>query len=90
MRKRWVLGGLVASMVAALALAACSAGSPSEQVVRRNLPAEKGVAPSAPGAGVSAALADNAVKRAALPASDKAITSQEVERELNRLEAELR
>jgi hypothetical protein len=81
---RWVIGGLLASTVAA-----CSAGSPSEQIVRRNLPAEQSATQDAPGAAAPiAAKPKSTVERAS--ASDKSITSQEVERELNRLEAELR
>jgi hypothetical protein len=83
MLKRWVLGrrwffwGL-----GAVTVAACTAGSPSEQIVRRNLPAEQGAA--AP----IAATQKSTLERSG--SSDKSITSQEVERELNRLEAELR
>jgi hypothetical protein len=81
MLKRVVLGGLMASVVAA-----CSTGAPSEQIVQSNLPAaERAAAPDAPtsnGAPPSKVDAPSNGK--------KAITSQEVEKELNRLEAELR
>jgi hypothetical protein len=76
----WVIGGLVVSTVA------CSAGSPSEQIVRRNLPAEQG---ASQGAAAPLAATPKATPERASQ-SDKSITSQEVERELNRLEAELR
>ena len=82
MLKRWVLGGLLASTVAA-----CSAGSPSEQIVRRNLPGDKAEAQDGAARTTSVAAAPK-VERANV--NDKSITSQEVERELNRLEAELR
>lgn len=86
LRARWVVGGL-----AAWSLAACATGSPSEQIVRPNLPAEQSAAPSfaaSPRAASPRAASPKAPQRAS--SSDKSITSQEVERELNRLEAELR
>jgi hypothetical protein len=78
MLKQAVLGGLIASVV----VAACSGGSPSEQVVRRNLPTDRAAAVDAAGGGAPRGERGRADK--------KGLTSQEVEKELNRLEAELR
>jgi hypothetical protein len=81
MSKQAVLGGLIASVVAA-----CSGGSPSEQVVRRNLPVERAV--SSPDTQTNVAAPRSVAER--VNPDRQGITSQEVERELNRLEAELR
>jgi hypothetical protein len=84
---RWVVGGLAVFGLGAATVAACSSGSPSEQVVQHNQPAE-----SAPSEQVTvhAATPLTTAQPGSVRASDKSITSQEVERELNRLEAELR
>jgi len=83
----WVASKVAASVVAgsmaaASMTAACSGNGSSEQVVRRNLPA---AAPASEPVQVSTRAA------ASEPAEAReGLTSQEVEKALNRLEAELR
>jgi hypothetical protein len=82
---RSVLAVLAAAVSALVLLpVACSAGSASEQVVQSNLPSDKPAVSEAD----SNAAAPTKVAEAASNGK-KPITSQEVENELNRLEAEL-
>ena len=81
MLKRVVLGWV------ALTLAACSGGARSEQVVQRNRPADEATRQEA-GEGSASRAVEPALGTGA--EARNALTSQEVEKALNRLEAELR
>lgn len=79
------IGSVWAIAVGSLALGACTQGVTSERVVQRNLPGESKAAsvqePNVPAAPTKPAPAS--------AGEERRITSQDVEKELNRLEAEL-
>jgi hypothetical protein len=82
--ERMRIGSVCGIAVAGLVLAACTQGATSERVVQSNLPGEaKPAAAQEPNAAAPA--------KPATPGApdDRRITSQDVEKELNRLEAEL-
>lgn len=72
---------LVAGSMAASMMVACTGNSSSEQIVRRNLPAR---------ASASEPVQVSKRPAASEPEAREGLTSQEVEKALNRLEAELR